>query len=147
MRIHLCFQRFPQVVDMYSELKAYLYFSPVAPLTTLGQPPGKVHYVELRMSRSGQYVSTECHPLNSAFALFPVKYVERNPLGVANYSLFTWDGTFELGTSLILVSCAKWAMQMLFNERKILMFVVSCSYASSRCRKSSRRKKMAAIER
>ena len=48
------FQRFPQVVDMYSELTAYLYFSPVAPLTTLGQPPGNVHYIELRMTRSGK---------------------------------------------------------------------------------------------
>ncbi len=50
----LSLQRFPTSVDMYAEFTAYLYFSPVCPLTGHGEPPGKIQYVELHMKRSGK---------------------------------------------------------------------------------------------
>ena len=35
------------------EFKGHLYFSPVCPLSGQGEPPGKVHHVELKIHRSG----------------------------------------------------------------------------------------------
>ena len=50
------FQRLPWDVLERDEFHAQLYFSPVCPLSGLGEPPGRVHYIEMKVKKSGKPV-------------------------------------------------------------------------------------------